>query len=120
MVGREEFPLVGMGVVLVVGAGVLLAATAGATPGSVDGILLAYGLFVVGFVLGAAHQYRNGNGVGAAGHLIAVVGWIAGIGGRATGDVRLAAFSLAALGASGIALLYLGVDSARVADSEPW
>lgn len=119
MIPREEYPLLGMGGLLVVGATILVAGTVGSGVGRLDATLVAYTLFVVGFSLGALHQFRRGNEVGAAGHMVAVLGWGAGIGGRTTGDVRLVAFSLAALGASGVALLYLGVDTAS-ADGDPW
>ena len=109
--GSRKAPLLlGTGGLLVGGATVLVAGTLADT-GGFDAVLAAYGLFVAGFCLGAVYQYRRGHEVGAAGHAVAVLGWLAGIGGRTTGDLRLVAFSLAALGASGIALLYVGVDT---------
>jgi len=119
MIRREEYPLAGMGALLVVGAALLGGAATDLTPAGVDAVLVAYALFVVGFLLGARYQYGRGNGVATAGHLVAVMGWVAGMAGRALGDVWLAAFSLAALGASGVALLYVGVDDVRASRPGP-
>ncbi len=122
---RTASHLAGAGCLLVVGSGLLAATAVDATPAAVDAttaavdpVLAAYALFVVGFLAGAGVQHRGGNDREAAGHLVAVLGWVAAAGGHATGDVRLAALSLATLGASGLALLSLGVGGVRTSERE--
>jgi hypothetical protein len=122
-VDRGDLPLLAMGALMVVGAVLLVAETVGLAVSGLDLVLAAYVVFVVAFLAGAAYHYRADNPVGAAGHVVAVVGWCAGIAGELDGDVRWAAFSLAALGASGLALLYLGITNETDVDvdlEEPW
>jgi hypothetical protein len=103
--------LFAMSVLMALGALGLATNMAGETFALVDPLLAAYAIFAVAFVAGAAYHAQQGNHVAMAAHAVAVVGWMTGMFGLTVSSPEFIAFSLGTLGASGVALLFAGLQS---------
>jgi hypothetical protein len=111
---EPDVSLFAMSVLMALGALGLATNVAGETFVVVDPLVAAYAFFAVAFTAGAVHHGRQENHVATAAHAVAVVGWITGIVGQTIASPEFMAFSLGTLGASGVALLFAGLQSVGV------